>query len=1005
MQSPTFELKNEIYKAGAGAGKTTKLTQQVVDVAEDFLKQHERYPHIVVTTFTRKATQELKERLLLKACEEQKFELLEYFSSQQRIHISTIHGVLSLFLRRYGHLFELDNNFQLINSDVSKTIFKNKLRESLKNNANLLEYFSFKELLKNITDFYPIYFECQDVKPPTVEFLQQCLQRRWSDFKTEILRSISSIESQSDNEKWLQYVDVLKKVLGLNVQDVPDALLNLPRAPVERKNKTVDDSTKKQLSKSISEAKKMFASQSYNSAHWPQMIDVYNQFYELAKQVCDEVLQEKIKTSNLEMQDLELLTLKIVKQEPEVASEFAKEWDYWLVDEYQDTSPIQVEILKHFISDRPHFTVGDPQQSIYLFRGADVSVFEQKQRHIESSGGKTEELLKNYRSDPELLEFFNDTFTKLSTQFIRMAPKSDSFDKQKIISKVYQLEEKEQELEAIGYEVVRLFNQGAAFEDICILARKNDDLIKLAAFLEKLKVPYHLHQSGGFNSRREVLDLTNILKFLINPHDNHNLLCVLRSPWFKASDESLIDIIKKIKNEKSYWQVLKNLKVDCLQTNAAIEQLKLCIEELKDKGYVQTLEEQMSKMVDWSYYQDSSGLKEANIFKFLYQLKMAERQPSFNVLEFLNSFAKKESVEEASSNSNATPSIEPSRVQLMTVHASKGLQFGYVLMPFLGSKPLTPSKSGVLFDKQSKVFSFAVSGVMDLERFGSPLEDIVVAEQKQRESEEFLRVFYVALTRAKKQVIMSWSKVESNSWAQYLEDIFTSDKSTDNYSYQVLREAPEATTLKMSGEEAQTLLDTKNMVQGKKLSSRFSVSDVIALESEASTSKTFQGTWEAKLEPVLFGIEFHAWLESYKYNPEQTLISLKDKHLKIYKALNYLNTQTEIPFNEICKLGFVEWGFQMQVGIHVVEGQVDLWAVVNDTLWVVDYKTGISKSYKKSLKQLEIYALAIYKHLKPKKVMLAAAYPFEEKIFTQEFNGARRKEEDLVSLLDQSALE
>ena len=998
-------MKNEIYKAGAGAGKTTKLTQQVVDVAEGFLKQHERYPNIVVTTFTRKATQELKERLLLKACEEQKLELLEYFSSQQRIHISTIHGVLSLFLRRYGHLFELDNNFQLINSDIANAIFKNQLRESLKTQSELLEYFSFKELLQNIKDFYPIYFEYEDVKPPTVDFLKQCLQKRWSGFKTEILKSISDIESQSDNEKWIQYVDTIKKVLGLKVEDVASALSNLPRAPVERKNKTVDQQTKDQLSKALKEAKKMFASESYNPSHWPTMVEIYMKFYEQAREVCESVMVEKIKTSSLEMQDLELLTLRIINKEPEVAAEFAKEWDYWLVDEYQDTSPIQVEILKHFISDRPHFTVGDPQQSIYLFRGADVSVFEQKQQFVKSSGGKTEELIKNYRSDPELLEFFNDTFTKLSSQFIRMAPKLDSFENKKIVSKIYQLEDKDQELEAMGSEVVRLYNEGVAFEDICILARKNDDLLKLAGFLESLKVPYHLHQSGGFNSRREIIDLTNILKFFINPHDNHNLLCVLRSPWFKASDQALIEILKQLKKQKSYWQSLKDLNVDDSQTQAAIHRLKLCLEGLKDKGYVQILEEQLSTMVDWSYYQDSSGLKEANIFKFLYQLKMAERQPSFNILEFLNNFSKKESVEETSSNSNATSSIEPSRVQLMTVHASKGLQFGYVLMPFLGSKPLAPKKSGVLFDKYSKVFSFAVSGIMELERFGSPLEDIVVAEQKQRESEEFLRVFYVALTRAKKQVILSWSKVESNSWAQHLQELFVSDKSTPNYNYTVLQQVPEAVPLSASDDQNYKPLKSAATVTEKKLSRRFSVSDVIALESEIQAKPSFQGTWESKLEPVLFGIEFHGWLESYKYNPEKTLNSLKDHHPKIYKALQHLNSQQEIPFHQICQNGFVEWGFQMQVGTHVVEGQVDLWGVVDDTLWVVDYKTGSSKSYQKSLRQLKVYALAIYKHLRPRKIKLAAAYPFEEKLFIEEFDNPDELEQQLISLLDQSASE
>lgn len=1005
MSSPTFELKNEIYKAGAGAGKTTKLTAQVIDVAEAFYQKNQRHPHIVVTTFTRKATQELKERLVLKACEDNKLNLLEYFSSQQKIHISTIHGVLSLFLRRYGHLFELDNNFELIDKVAANSIFKDKLRTYLKEEPELLEFFSFSEILNNTIDFYPLYFENIDLKPPTVEFLKDCLKKRWSDFKTQILKSISAIESQSDNQKWLDYVDQIKKSLGLNIDQVNEALSNLPRAPIERKNKTVDEETKKQLAESISSVKKMFKSKSYNPEYWPALVQIYSEFYKLGKSVSKAVMQEKIQTSNLEMQDLELLTLKIIREEPEIAQEFSKEWDYWLVDEYQDTSPIQVEILKQLISDRPHFTVGDPQQSIYLFRGADVSVFENKQDQVLRSGGDLQELMKNYRSDPELLEFFNDTFTKLSPQFMRMEPKNLEFNNEKIVADIFNLQDREQELEALGSQVIKHINSGASYEDICILARKNDDLIQIASHLESIKIPFHLHQSSGFNTQREIIDLCSVLKFFVNPYDNHNLLCVLRSPWFRVKDDELIKITQSCKKQKSYWSKIKELEFDNKNTNEVINRLKTYILNLSKRGFVLTLEDIVQSMLDWSFYQDSSGLKEANIFKFIYQLKMAERQPNFNIIEFLTSFSTKQNVEEASSNSNATSSIEPLRVQLMTVHASKGLQFKYVLLPFLGVKPKSPSKSGVLFDKSSGVFSFAVNGVAELERFGSPVEDIIVSEQKIKESQEFLRVFYVALTRAKEHVYLSWSVIENNSWAEKLQHIFTATKSLSKYSYAFSDELPDRATLK---EVLLSSINKPNLLQDNKskqaLSQRFSVSDILALESNSQSPINYKSDWKTKLNPVLFGIEFHAWLESYKYNPEQTLEKLSLNNIKIYEALMYLKQLDQMPFDEICKNGNVEWGFQMKIGTHVVEGQVDLWGSVNDQLWVVDYKTGSSKSYKKSLKQLHLYALAIHKLSDNAKINLVAVYPFEQKVFVEQAGDFNQLEEHLLNLLSPSEL-
>lgn len=104
MSSAPFELNHQIVRAGAGAGKTTTLTKTVMETALSFDHSQGRFPRIVVTTFTRKATQELRERLVAGAVATGRNDFLDYVSSRSNLHISTIHGVLSLFLRRYGHL-------------------------------------------------------------------------------------------------------------------------------------------------------------------------------------------------------------------------------------------------------------------------------------------------------------------------------------------------------------------------------------------------------------------------------------------------------------------------------------------------------------------------------------------------------------------------------------------------------------------------------------------------------------------------------------------------------------------------------------------------------------------------------------------------------------------------------------------------------------------------------------------------------------------------------------
>ena len=121
MSSATPELKNTILRAGAGAGKTTTLTKTFLEFADNFKKNHGKFPRIVVTTFTRKATQELKERLLKKALEEKRDDLFQFVSSRSQVQISTIHGVLSIFLSRYGASIGLTPDYSIMSdSEVRK---------------------------------------------------------------------------------------------------------------------------------------------------------------------------------------------------------------------------------------------------------------------------------------------------------------------------------------------------------------------------------------------------------------------------------------------------------------------------------------------------------------------------------------------------------------------------------------------------------------------------------------------------------------------------------------------------------------------------------------------------------------------------------------------------------------------------------------------------------------------------------------------------------------------
>ena len=129
MSSTAPESLNQFVRAGAGAGKTYSRTHQVLDVALDLQEKNGRLPRMIVTTFTRKATQELKERLLLLALEEEKYQgLVKFVNSPSLLHISTIHGVMDLFLKRYGLTIGLDPSYSLISESEAHRFAKKYIK-------------------------------------------------------------------------------------------------------------------------------------------------------------------------------------------------------------------------------------------------------------------------------------------------------------------------------------------------------------------------------------------------------------------------------------------------------------------------------------------------------------------------------------------------------------------------------------------------------------------------------------------------------------------------------------------------------------------------------------------------------------------------------------------------------------------------------------------------------------------------------------------------------------
>ncbi len=1018
MSSATPQLKNTILRAGAGAGKTTTLTKTFLQFADDFKNRHQKFPRIVVTTFTRKATQELKERLLKKALEEKRDDLFQFVSSRSQVQISTIHGVLSLFLSRYGSSIGLTPDYSILSEIEVRRHARKIMRKYILENSQLqelLEEYDFQTLESALLQ----YFSEKIIFPKATFISKLDLQKETKkliDGLGGCLKNVClEIESEADNDKWKDYASSLR-TFNWSVEDADFAGF------FERLQSLWDFSTKPQFRKatppfslSLNEeleelrdrVDKLLEQPRYRPEFWEKHQKNCELFEELANGFCDDFLKLKLENGFLSMADLETLAYKIMKDSPESAEKFSLEWDFWMVDEYQDTSPVQVELLRKLVGDRPVFVVGDPQQSIYLFRGARSEVFHDKVKEIEAEDGDVQVKLVNYRSSPEVLEFFNHYFTRIGRQFASMTPDPNKEKKgpadpvvQVVRTETGEDDEVSAETLAAVSRIQELLNEGVSPEQICVLSRTHRTLEDISKVAQEYGVPLQLHSGSGFYERREVLDALAILKFLVNPHDNANFVALLRSPWLHVSDSELLTYCHSYKH--SFWKEALRV-LDSKPTEHPLHLLKQLQAWSEERGLSWTLKKALIELglFDYSARIDSTGRREANLWKVVALLSGEERRPGFNFLDFLDTSLDTLSTDEGGEDSDATPVIEPKRVNFMTVHASKGLQFEHVILPGMGKDPRASFAPMISFQEKTGQWTLKVRDEGSQAMAGSVLADQIVEELRQRESEEFNRVLYVALTRAKSGVTLLWDhKVGKKSWAAQcplnLEEGLHEEQ---DFSYVVRRENPQPRKMAEADLEKKVLRDLWKAPQAEERKKYISVTELVTPEGVGGAEFTSR---VSQLAPGLAraqqGTNAHRLFEALKYTSYSDLSKFADEDLK--KPLEFLATTQELPMLEIIEKGHVEWGFALSYQNSLMQGQIDLWGIVDETLWMVDYKTGSQRYSDTAFKQLEAYTWAVHrmKYLtNVKSVKLAVVYPMDEVVKVQEIKSLAELDQRLES--------
>ena len=508
----------------------------------------------------------------------------------------------------------------------------------------------------------------------------------------------------------------------------------------------------------------------------------------------------------VDFQDLVMLTRDLLSQRADIRARLQDRYRFVLLDEMQDTDPVQGELLDLLCGPRKNegklFAVGDANQSIYRFRGADVSLFQSLRQAVAHTGRLG--LSVNFRSQPAILDFANALvghrladYEPLRAHHPQLNPNpcveflwAPREDKESVTSA--RMEEARwiaRRLAAmIGREslvvereqgkadVLRLVQAG----DIVLLFRAMSNVALYEAALRDAGLDYYLVGGRAFFAQQEIYDLLNLLRALENPQDSVSLAGTLRSPFCCLSDESLYILAR---HPGGLWAGLNDptleprLPQDQRATVARARHHLQRWRQGKDRLPIARL---LGAMFADSGFDAATQLeyladrKLANLWKLQDLARTFDRSGLFGLADFivrLNEMVKSQAREEQA----ATQPEKADVIKLMSIHQAKGLEFPVVVIPDFAASTRGDSLPIAHWERN---LGCVVRPPNDEEEpgfadFGYRLWQ---AQNEVEQWQEDQRILYVACTRAKDYLILSSSLSEgtraSNSWMLTLQERF-----------------------------------------------------------------------------------------------------------------------------------------------------------------------------------------------------------------------------------------
>lgn len=828
--------RSTIVTAGAGTGKTYVLVQKYIDLLET---RNVPVPQILALTFTDKAAAEMKERIRREIGKRAGPEWEKAANDFMIAPVQTFHAFCAQVLREFPIEAGLEPGFIILDERQMARIYATAFDELMHvpqdgpvqaATVYVLAVTDQKTLNRTLAAMYAKrreylrFFDTLESDPGGIirYWTEEVHRFRDTEIRSlvsdrgfirviETLLSLADRYTGSEDKAILKLAEILPQIRLLAPESSLEEFCSAASAVRDfrmgnvgsKKNFSGNDlETIKQSWRSLSvvlDQKAQLFGLTLNPAD-PRISTSIRFLLELGlvfRRYISILSQEKAALGGLDFSDLILHARRMFTEHPGlVATHFADRFRYILVDEFQDTDPAQFEIVLALVGDLTPktdclFIVGDPKQSIYLFREADVTRFKEAQKIVEKACcGLTVNLDTSFRSTKEVIGLANSLFASLFASAEKAfefgyepvkvsdarADHSGSVELLLPARGETSTSTKHTEAEMVARRIHALVNgspvevyeelpehqwkkRQARYGDIAILLEQRTNLSYYLSSLSRAGIPYYVHGGTGFYGRQEIFDLHNLLSFLEYPHDDVSLFGVLRSPYFGMSDAELF-FLTRLKGRTVYEKLLN------ADESPASARAKILLNKWRGyAGRIRPVSLIRKILGESGIYTVYGALPEgrqvlANIEKLVAIVRSRESGQEGYSLADLVSDLRLAMDEEEREGEAPLDALAENAVNVMTVHAAKGLEFPIVVVPDMGVSFRERYPAIIMGDD----YRFVGVKIPDPEDNFMPADTPILAAlremQKQKERAERKRLLYVALTRARDHLIMSGSRPE-----------------------------------------------------------------------------------------------------------------------------------------------------------------------------------------------------------------------------------------------------